>query len=118
MDPYPNYLFYSFPNKNKEKLVINYNKLYYNVFDRNPMDNYFHPEKIIKPKKTVQWSCIMDIGETYSSSDYDRTIDSWQISQNLREYREIKQMEQKNAILQASRSMNHQYSMINLFDFR
>jgi prolyl oligopeptidase PreP (S9A serine peptidase family) len=122
MSIYTNSSFYSFHNNKKEKLVIDYNNLYYNILENNAIKKFIasesENEKIVKPKKTVQWSQIMDIGETYSKSDYDRTIDSWQISQNLREYREMKQMERRNAMLHASRSMNPQYSMVNLFDFR
>jgi hypothetical protein len=108
---YSNYLYYSFQNKN-ERILLDYNNLYYKIIDKNPVSNYIRNEKILKPNKKVRWGHINNVGETYSKIDYDRTIDSQQITRNLHEYRMMKKAERENTLL------NPNNSMINLFDFR
>ena len=110
MNTYPNFLFYSINNHKKEKLRIDYNNLYYNIIDHNPVKNYIKNQNImkIKPKKNVQWSCITEFGETYSKYEYDRTIDSLQITQNINEICAEKQAERQRILISNK-------SMTNLF---
>jgi hypothetical protein len=117
MNPLPHYpKFYSFNINKKENLVVDYTTLFYNSFDNNQVNNYIRNE-IIQPKerKTVQWSSINNIGETYSKFDYDRSIDSQQISQNLNEYRAMKQIERTNMLLLQKQQSNIMGNMFQPF---
>ena len=110
MNTYPNFLFYSINNNKKEKLRIDYNHLYYNINQKNPVENYIQNENImkIKPKKNVRWSYVTDFGETYSKYEYDRTIDTKQIAQNMNEIRAEKEAEHQRVLITNK-------SMTNLF---
>ena len=52
---------------------------------------------ITKHKKSVQWNEFVAIFETFAKEDYDRKIDAVLIQQNLKEYREYKQIQMIHA---------------------